>query len=418
MSQLLKFRLGFAVLAACSALTGASKAFAQPAPAVAPAAAAPAAPEAPRGLLMQGFDAIGAGKALDDAKITISGFGEASWTYSDSSPPGNVIGGRVFDIDNQDITLNQIDLAVERTVNAADNKWDVGFRAEAIYGGDSRFIHSNGMDFYGPGSFQQYPDEQVDLVQAYVDVAMPFGNGVRLRAGKFVTLLGQETINPTTNALYSHSFLFGYAIPFTETGFYLTYALNDKITIDAGLTRGWNQSLKDNNGDAIDFLGRVTYVWDADTSILLSTTIGPEAAGDPGNWWYVFDGIVTHKMGDQLSIAFNADYGLYNHGSTNGTAAQWYGLAGYASYVINPMFTVNARAEIYDDTDGFTLAGIPCTVYEATLGVAIHPLPDDKWGKSLVVRPEIRYDYADESIFDGGTDNTQFTAAVDVIYSF
>ena len=61
------------------------------------------------------------------------------------------------------------------------------------------------------------------------------------RLGKFVTLLGQEAINPTGNALYSHSYLFGFAIPFTQTGVLVTYALNDKFTIDAGITRGWNQ---------------------------------------------------------------------------------------------------------------------------------------------------------------------------------
>ena len=39
------------------------------------------------------------------------------------------------------------------------------------------------------------------------------------------------------------------ALPFTQTGVLATYTLNDKITIDAGITRGWNQSINDNNGN-------------------------------------------------------------------------------------------------------------------------------------------------------------------------
>ncbi len=370
--------------------------------------------------LMMGLDKLGVAKPLDDLGINIYGFAEASYTYSASSPPGNTITGRTFDFEHEDITLNQVDLAIEKTIDlgkvASSKTFDYGFNIETIYGGDARVIHANGLDFYGPGSFQQYPDEQIDVVQAYVDFGLPVGNGLRIRAGKFVTLLGQETINPTANALYSHSYLFGFAIPFTHTGVLATYNVNDKLTVDAGITRGWNQALRDNNGDAIDFLGRITYKIDDKTSVLASATVGPEAAGDAGNWWYVGDLIVTYAASDQLTFALNGDYGFYTHGS-GGDAAQWYGLAAYAGYKINDMFTINARGEAYDDNDGFTLTGTPNVVYEATLGVAIHPLTDDI-GKNLLIRPEVRYDYAQNAFFDGGTDNGQFTAAVDVIFTF
>jgi hypothetical protein len=35
-----------------------------------------------------------------------------------------------------------------------------------------------------------------------------------------------------------------------------------------------------------------------------------------------------------------------------------------------------------------------------------------------VVRPELRYDYSDEGIFDGGTQNDQWTVAVDAFFTF
>src|SRR5207237_6032688 len=106
--------------------------------------------------------------------FSVYGFVEGSYTYGLSSPANNFISGRVFDIDNQEVMLNQVDLSIEKTVDAAaaakDNKWDLGGKVEVIYGNDARFIHSNGLNFYGPDAVQIHPENQFDLVQAYVDV--------------------------------------------------------------------------------------------------------------------------------------------------------------------------------------------------------------------------------------------------------
>src|SRR4051812_17891693 len=51
--------------------------------------------------------------------FSVYGFVEGSYTYSFSNPPGNFITGRVFDIDNQELMLNQADLAIEKTVDSA-----------------------------------------------------------------------------------------------------------------------------------------------------------------------------------------------------------------------------------------------------------------------------------------------------------
>lgn len=423
-------RKGIAAVAACATLVCAGLArSADLAPASSadsftltqPLYADDAAPAARRPLMAL-LDKAGLAKSLDDAGINIFGFIEASYTYPATNQRPDLITGRVFDVDDNEVTLNQIDLTIQRTVDAAkaakSGQWDLGFTLETIYGNDARFIHGNGADFYGPGSPELTPLQQFDIVQAYLDIAVPVGNGLLVRAGKMVTHMGYETINPTSNPLYSHSFLFGYAIPFTHTGFMAFYNVNDNLTVMGGLSRGWNQELKDNNGDAIDFLGQISYKISDKTQFIFNTTIGPEAAHDPGDWWWVGDAIVTHKLSDQLSIAINGDYGYYVHGSTNGKAAQWYGLAGYAGYKLSDMFTINGRAEWYDDNDGFTLTGTPNVVYEATLGVAITPMPNNDIGKNLLIRPEVRYDYADHSFFNGGDQHGQFTAALDVIFTF
>jgi hypothetical protein len=134
----------------------------EPAPTT-PAAEAAAAPAARRPL-MGLLDKAGVAGPLDDAGINIFGHVEASTSYNMQGGGTNT--GRVFDVDTEQLDLNQLDLTFERTVDVTQKKFDVGGRVEWIYGEDAGFIHSNGLfDYYaGPRS----PETQFDLNQAYL----------------------------------------------------------------------------------------------------------------------------------------------------------------------------------------------------------------------------------------------------------
>jgi len=385
-------------------------------------AVAPAAPTGEKAMqptpstpLMGLLQQSGVGQPLKDAHINIFGHVEGSYTYDASSPPHDHITGRAFDFENEDLTLNQLYLVTERKVDVNSTNFDIGGRMDWMYGADARVIHSNGLFDYeglprslgGPGG----PENQFDLTQAYFDVALPVGNGLRIRAGKFVTLAGAETIDPTTNALYSHSFLFIDAIPFTQTGAYATYAFNDQWAIDGGFSRGWDQSLEDNNS-AIDGFGRISWTPDKKNALYVTGIFGPENPGDNANWRELIDVVWTYAYSDQLSFTLNGDYG--HDGAAGG--AQWYGIAGYATLKLADPVSVTGRLEWFSDTDG--ARGLGTNVYEATLGLQLTPFPNDVLASNWKIRPEIRVDYADDAIFDNGTGNSQFTAAIESYFMF
>lgn len=364
--------------------------------------------------LMSLLGNTGIGPTLNEAKINIFGHIEGSWTHNFSSGE-RLLAGRVFDVENDDLTLNQLDLTIERAVDFSPDQWDVGGRVEMIWGGDARFIHALGLfDYQG---LDNGTDNQFDLNQAYADVNVPIGNGLRVRGGKFVTLLGAEVINPTGNQLYSHSYLFGYAIPFTHTGLLATYEASDKLTINAGVTRGWDTALEDNNG-TLDFLGSVVYTLGDATTFTVNLVTGPDQAGDNGSWRTVVDLLLSHKLDDDLTLTLNGDYGYEANSvaSVSGSDAQWFGLAGYLSKSLNDNLTLNGRAEYFNDQDGARIGGTATSWYEATLGLAIKPLPGDRIGRNLVIRPEVRFDYAEAPVFDG--DYNQFTFGVDAYFTF
>ena len=386
--------------------------------------------------LMAGLEKLGVAKPLEDAGITVGGYIEGGYTVSFSRPPKDVLAGRVFDTKNNKIVLDQFDLYVDRPVDygkaAANHTIDIGAHMDFIYGWDTGLVHSSGI-YDNPAtlgvtkgyySSRTQPENQADFNQAYIDVALPIGSGLRIRAGKFVTLLGYEVINPTQNNFYSHSYLFGFAIPFTHTGVMGEYKLNDDWLIDAGITRGWNQSLRDNNGDP-DLLAGVTYTPQESDFLKKWTFIanlseGPQGTKDNGDWWTVIDLQAKYAMNEKLSLAANADYGSAPHAAGVAGAAQWYGIAGYAAYVLCDYATLNARAEWYGDAKSFTIgtAGGAENLYEITLNADIKPFPSDAILQNLVIRPELRLDYSNKVFFNGGTKHDQFTFGLDAYFAF
>lgn len=403
--------------------------FADDQSAAAPAEAAPTTPSGqPEGAIMWGLDQIGVGKVLESLNISITGYAEMGYFYDltvpknvappRSSPPTFV--GFPGDYKN-DLMLNQLDLAIQRTIDPTKPKFDIGFMVEAFYGRDAVYTHSDGILDNGNKHDKTSPDDDLDLEQAFVDFAIPVGSGLKLTVGKFDTLFGYETINPTNSTnpydplytqLYTHSYIFSYGIPYTQTGILAAYNLTNALALTAGITRGWNQSTDDNNG-AIDFLGEAAWTINSAWSATVNLSEGPESTDDNHDYWTVVEGIVTWQISDQLKVAADLLYGDAN------AIAQWYAAAGYAHYTLNKFAAINFRGEFYHDGRGLTtgVGGSDTNYIEGTLGVAITPTPDVNLLQTLTVRPEVRIDSADHGVFDGRK-FTQLTCGVDAYLKF
>jgi hypothetical protein len=370
--------------------------------------------------LQGAIDKTPVGTFMDKYKLTISAFAEASYMYEFRKPaPGYLVPDRVFDVDDQHLDLNQADVQIARAVTQG-TAWDVGGLIEVQYGRDARFIHSNGLDFYKPTNPYSPPD-QFDLTQAYLTLNVPVGTGLVLTAGKFVTLLGYETINPTSNALYSHSFSFGFAIPFTNTGLTAEYQLNNQWAATIGFTRGWDQALKDDNGDGLDVIGQLAYTSYNVKGLkgFFNFITGPESPDivpDQVNryWRSVGEGIVSYAWGDNWTFAGDALFGYEPHAGTGGKDANWYGAALYATYKFNSYLSATGRGEYFNDHDG--ARGIGAEVYEATAGLEITPFPTNTYLSTLLFRPEFREDWSGEAAFNGKYN--QASVAADLIYKF
>ncbi len=436
--------------------------------ATAPAAApAPTPPPPPPPLLSYGLEQIPTGNGsnlyqdMNNLNIVVSGYAEVGYTANFDHVAGTNNFGRIFDAENGNhIQLDQVDVSIAKAINFSDagfrkRGWDIGGRVEVVYGMDPDNFHSNGLDFYhgnayyASGQNPYKPINQFDIFQAYVTLAMPIGDtgGLKVRIGKFATLLGEEyTTNVTANLFYSHSYEFNYAIPLTHTGILADYQMNADWNFWAGFVRGWNQTFKKTNNALGSFLGEIA--WTPQEAALtgfsadVATVIGPEdpvypstAYGDNKHYRSVVELLASYNLPKMpaLTLYSATDWGYDGAGYTDsiGThSSQWFGEAVYASYVINSYVTLNGRAEYYFDGHSTTVGGDPGTdvnYAEFTVGTTITPFPNSTWGKYLKLRPELREDMADKAVFQGGAaagvssgvgKKYQTTAAMDVIYSF
>ncbi len=319
------------------------------------------------------------------------------------------------------VLLDQLDMTFSRSVDTT-KKFDWGFTFENGYGTDYSYVHSHGMlDNRPPND----PQNQYDITQANFDLFFGVGTGLTVTAGKFVAYLGQEVISPLGNSFYTHSYSFFYGVPATNTGIMGSYTFNKLIngnnwTAAAGFTEGWNQSLRNNNGD-IDFLGQFKGNITSSLAMVTNLEWGPQLAGDDSDYWTTIEAIPTLTVSDQLTLVADCLYSDAPHAAGGGASAQWYGVCGYAAYKINSYFTLNLRGEWYRDQGGFT-TGTQANYYELTLGTQIHPLPNDNIFQFLEIRPEIRGDASDRRVYDvsnsAGGEYSELTAAVDVIMQF
>jgi hypothetical protein len=323
------------------------------------------------------------------------------------------------------VQLNQLLLTANKPLDPKNSDYQWGFKVQFMYGSDARYTQFLGeLNRVDPN--QRY---QLDVVEANVLAHLPWltEGGIDLKAGQYPTPIGYETIDPSTNPFYSHSYIFQFGLPFKHTGALATTHVNDVLDIYTGIDTGTNTTLGplgDNNG-AVGGIGGLNLTFLAGKlTILALTHFGPDDAtralspigvNANGQWRFYNDVVVTWKANDAWTFVTEANWARDGYGFV-GKPVNGFGVAQYASYALTDTVALNARVEAWRDDNNFFVAsfpannsfvrfeqGFPATVNTApgsnttygalTLGVTWKPqMPAPITG--LLVRPEVRWDHA------------------------
>ncbi len=359
------------------------------------------------------------------------------------------------------VQLNQILLTITKPVDPKATATAVGFTLQGLYGSDTRYNH-----FLGIGdTFMGTDRNQLNVVQAFVAAHLPIftANGVEVKAGLFTSPQGFETLDPSLNTFYSHSYTYNYATTFNHTGIFTTTHVNSTLDIFLGVDTGNQDTIGypdgDPNGQIAGFVGfGLNNLLDNKLTVQALSHIGPEnnfisdPRGANKDLRYLNDVDFNYKINDAMTSLTEINYERDEFGFGNGPATSM-SIVQYLGYTFDKIYTLNARAEVLRDSQNFFVVtpqsnsgivdsekggpvfppslvapnGTKGTTYGAvTLGLSIKP--DVPKPLTLVLlRPEIRFDQVlaggrayNSTAYLGGTQGSrsQFTFGGDLIVGF
>ena len=371
-------------------------------------------------------NAIGNGKgSLEKALgIGISGYLDTGWTLSTNHPsnPAN-ISGRYFDKDQNKIEFNDFNL----TLDKPEKDWGVGFHLSGDFGRTGELLRE--ATLWGR-TFHKEPS--AELRESYITTTIPIGEGIGIKGGLFVTPLGTEILPNagSYNDNISRSFLFNYGIPIRHLGTMFSYPATKMVGLSAGIVTGWDDPRDNNHTPA--FLGGVTVTPNDKITIAINIIAGeepinfssPSAKNTARVTWST---VGTYKPIDPLGLSLEYTYGHQRSAALDGVSpANWYGIAGIASWAWTERFTTAVRGEWFGDPDGARVPRFSNSKTDTNLGEFTFT-GAYKFTKMLLGRIELRQDFADGNIFgvgdtSGRTNNpsnkSQTTFAMQLLYQF
>ena len=372
-----------------------------------PAPATPAAPVPDRWLLMKALQGSWYGSLLDDNRLRLYGWSDMTETASTDRRTQLPLG---FNYAANDFLLQQSWMRFERTVvTSGTSEPTFGFRTDTFVGSDYRFTLPRGLFNSQLTASDGRPNRYgIDPIQFYGEAYFPtVAQGMDVKVGRFFAQYGVESNAAVDNALESHAYCFIYN-PFTHTGLLTSTKLTSALSVQAGLVLGSDVFIAPE--DRPTFIGSVKWADPGGrNSVQFSTIVGPGRfeQGRNFNNLDVFDFIYVHQINPRLTTTTEALFAFQTNVPGIGTATEFCPFMNYLTYAFSPRLSGTTRLEFFDDAQG-QRTGFKGLYTDLTAGLTFKPY------KSLIFRPELRYDYNGQSRpFDNK--HGLFTATADVI---
>jgi len=348
-------------------------------------------------------------KAL--SSIYVSGFVQSSYFYNSSNPADHEGNGYLWNTRHNSFSINKVKLTLASpAVERSGDKWGAGYRASLIWGEDSTVLNT-GSPLAG---FEA-------LREAYVELNVPIGSGLNLRAGQLISLLNWESGDGgAANPNFSQGYQWFYTGNGPSAGVQAGYTFTDWLDLKVRLQNGMYAGPIDNNHSktAVASLGLkpMDHLW-----VNLIGFGGPESSTLTVKGASLLAG---YDFTPQLHTGFEFDY--FNFDPAGAGSANLWSIGGWAWYDFTPTVSLALRGEFLDDRDGggiknIGLPGRPNSAITSpdadgnlaslTLTLNWKPTPNIK------IQPEVRYDHTSYTGgFDGKKDRFIFGAGASYLF--
>ena len=332
--------------------------------------------------------------------IAVHAFLSSAYSYNFNKPDSMKNQFRVFDFDDNSLKIDVIELSLSKAVAG---RGEAGFRCDMTAGSSiPQVAHSSGLDM-----------GDIDFHQIFLSYVAPVGNGLRLDFGKFITSMGYEVIEGYDgyNDNYSHSFLFGYAIPYTHTGMKAAYSFSDHLSAILMIVNGWDNAVDNNKSKSI--FGQVSIQPLSGMSVSANYLSGPEKDFNNSDNRQLVDLVASYAVDPTVTVGLNGDYGTEENSTGTGGDATWLGIAAYLRLHLTDDFSLSVRGEHFEDKAGLR-TGVEQKLQEVTITAEFKP------ADYFIVRGDARLDLSDRDVFQRKNNftDTQFTMSLNVLFVF
>ncbi len=366
---------------------------------------APAPPAPERWPLMDALQGTYPGYLLDENRLRLYGWTDMSFTASSVAPEQLPMG---FNYKANQFLLQQNWLRFELPVDLSATTPTIGFRTDQFFGTDYRFTIARGL-FSG----QLTADNGMPItygyepMQFYTEAYFPdIGRGLDIKLGRFYSVIGADSVEAISAPLGSRTYNLIYD-PYTHAGILTTLKLDPTWTVQNGLVLGSDVFI--DPSDNPTYTGSVKWAPPGGPdSVIVSVILCDGRFNQKRNFNNpeIADLVFTHKFNGVLTYTLDALLGLQTNVPEMGTVT-WFTITHYLTWTLTPRLSATARLEFFDDPQG-QRTGFTGLYTALTTGLTFKPQP---W---LYLRPEVRYDYNDESRAFTGHHGV-FTAMMDVV---
>jgi hypothetical protein len=347
----------------------------------------------------------------------LSGYVQTSYFDNLVNPSGGQNAGYLWNTRNNNFSINKVKLTLASPALQTD-KWDAGYRFSLLAGEDAPILNSNS----GTTGFDY-------LREAYVELNVPVGNGLDVRAGDMISLLNYESGDGgAANENFSQGYQWYYTGDGPETGVQLSYDFtswfNAKVRIEDGLYAGAISS-RNRKG----FMGSLNFKPTSTAWISLLGFGGQGVGTEDADGGEILAGYqITKKLG----TGFEGDY--FHLQAESGQSGSLYSIGTWIWYDFTPQLGLAFRGDFVDDPQGagLNVSSINGSALAPGLrgGTSAISSPDQngniasltltlnwKPTPNIKIQPEIRYDTTSYSGgFNGKTDQIIAGAGISYLY--
>lgn len=329
------------------------------------------------------------------SEVTLTGFVQASYFYNTRTPQDGKSDGYLWNTTDNSFSLNKMKVTLaSKPVERSGETWDAGFRTSLMFGEDAAVLNTGG---------ERQGLEAVR--EAFVDLNVPVGTGLNIKAGQLISLLNYESGDGgAANANFSQGFQWFFTGNGPAAGVQAGYTFTDWFDMKARVQNGMYAGAVDNN-DAKTVMVSLGFKPDDKTWVNVIGFGGDESATTTVRGGSLLAG---RTFGSAITTGLEFDY--FNFDSPTSDADLW-SIGGWFGYDFTPKVGIAVRGEYLSDPDGGGLLGIPFRGENSSR--MLSPDPDGdiasvaftlnlKPAPNIKIQPEVRFDTTTyKGAFDG-----------------